>query len=68
MSQTQLGRLAGVSKQAVSKLEASEGTDELSLKSMNKLASAMDMEVVYGLVAKDGTGQTKRGRIRSFGR
>jgi transcriptional regulator with XRE-family HTH domain len=57
MNQAQLGRLAGVSKQAVSKLEAREGTDELSFKTLNKLDGAMDMEVVYGLVPKEGTGE-----------
>ena len=57
INQSQLGRLAGISKQAVSKIEASEGTDEMSFKSLNKLAGAMDMKVVYGLVPIEGTGE-----------
>jgi len=57
MNQEQLGKLAGISKQAVSKIEASESTHELSLKSLSKLAGAVDMKVVYGLVPKEGTGE-----------
>ncbi len=53
-----LQQLAGrllVSKQNVSVMEAREAEGAITLKSLREVASALDMHLVYGFVAKDGS-------------
>ena len=53
-----LQQLAGrllVSKQNVSVMEAREAEGAITLKSLREVANALDMHLVYGFVAKDGS-------------
>ncbi len=51
----QLGTRLSISKQAVSTIEQREQDGSITLKSLRDAANALDMELVYGLVPKDGS-------------
>ncbi|MCX8478473.1 MAG: mobile mystery protein A [Chitinophagales bacterium] len=55
MSMQQLGNRLSISKQAVLDLEKREQTGAITIKALKEVAQAMDMELVYGFVPKDGT-------------
>lgn len=55
MTLEQLANKLSVSKQNVQRLEKSEQEKSITLKSLQDLANAMDMKLVYGFVPKDGT-------------
>lgn len=57
MSLEQLGRKMGSSKQSVQNMEKREATGAITLSALNEVAKALDMELVYGFVPKDGSVQ-----------
>jgi len=55
MTLEQLAKKLGVSKQNIQRLEKSEQEKSIALKSLHELAEALDMQLVYGFVPKDGS-------------
>jgi predicted DNA-binding mobile mystery protein A len=55
MSLLQLGNKLNISKQSVQNLEKREHDGTISIKALREAASALDMELVYGFVPKDGS-------------
>jgi predicted DNA-binding mobile mystery protein A len=55
MTMEQLGRKLGISRQAVSQLEAREAAGSISIQNLREAAEALDMHLVYAIVPKDGT-------------
>lgn len=55
MTMAQLGSRLGITRQGVHRIEESEASDTITLKSLKEVANAMDMELIYALVPKDGT-------------
>jgi len=55
MSLEQVAHKLGVSKQNVQSLEMREKQKTISLKSLETVAHAMDMQLVYALIPKDDT-------------
>ncbi len=55
MSLRQLGNQLSISKQSVQEIEKRETEGTISIKSLREAAKAMDMELIYGFVSKDGS-------------
>ena len=55
MSQRQLANRVYITKQSVQEMEQREKDGSISLKSLRETARALDMELVYGFVPKDGS-------------
>lgn len=55
MSLVQLGNRLGITKQSVQEIENREQQGTLSLKTLQAVAKAMDMKLVYGFVPTDGS-------------
>jgi predicted DNA-binding mobile mystery protein A len=55
MSLEQLGRKLGIAKQNALALERREQLGAVTINSLREAAAAMDLELVYGFVPKDGT-------------
>lgn len=55
MSLEQLGKKLGVSKQSVLHLEKREASGSITISALKDAAHALDMELVYGFVPKDGS-------------
>jgi len=55
MTMEQLGRKLGVSRQAISQLEAREAAGSISVQNLREAAEALDMHLVYAIIPKDGT-------------
>lgn len=55
MSQKQIGQKLGISRQGVQLLEKREGEGGITLNSLREVAGAMDMELVYAFIPKDGS-------------
>lgn len=55
MSLQQLANRISITKQSVQEMEQREKDGSISLKSMREAARALDMELVYGFVPKDGS-------------
>lgn len=55
MSLQQLANRIPITKQSVLEMEQREKEGSISLKSLRETAHALDMELVYGFVPKDGT-------------
>jgi len=55
MSMQQLANKLGITKQSVQEIETREKEGAITLKSLREAARALDMELVYGLVPKEGT-------------
>lgn len=55
MSMQQLANKLGVTKQSVQEIEIREKEGAITLKSLRETARALDMELVYGFVPKEGT-------------
>jgi predicted DNA-binding mobile mystery protein A len=55
MSMQQLANKLGITKQSVQELETREREGAITLKSLRETARALDMELVYGFVPKEGT-------------
>jgi predicted DNA-binding mobile mystery protein A len=55
MSLQQLANKLGMTKQSVQEIETREKEGAITLKSLRETANALDMELVYGFVPKEGT-------------
>ena len=55
MSLEQLGRKLGIAKQNALALERREQQGAVTINSLREAAAAMDMELIYGFVPKDGS-------------
>ncbi len=55
MSLQQLANKLKKTKQSVQEIEMREKEDSITLRSLRETASALDMELVYGFVPKDGS-------------
>lgn len=55
MSLQQLANKLSMTKQSVQELETREQEEAITLKSLREAARALDMELVYGFVPKDGS-------------
>ncbi len=55
MSLEQLGRKMGIAKQSASDIERREPEGTVTINTLREAAAAMDMELVYGFVPKDGS-------------
>lgn len=55
MSMQQLGNKLSISKQSVQAIERREKEGSITLNSLKEAANALDMQLVYGFVPKDGT-------------
>ncbi len=57
MTMEQLGNRLGITKQGVKKIEESEAKGTVSINTLKDVAKALDMQLVYGFVPKNGTMQ-----------
>jgi len=57
ISASELGRTLGTSRQLPLQLEKAEAEDRITLKSLRAVADALDCDLVYALVPKNGTMQ-----------
>lgn len=55
MSMQQLANKLKITKQSVQEIEMREKKGSITLRSLKETASALDMELVYGFVPKDGS-------------
>lgn len=55
MSLQQLADKLSITKQSVQEIEIREKEGNITLKSLRETANALDMQLVYGLVPKDGS-------------
>lgn len=55
MSLQQLANKLKITKQSVQEIEMREKVGSITLRSLRETASALDMELVYGFVPKDGS-------------
>lgn len=55
MSMQQLGNRLGVTRQTIHDLEQREKDGSVTIKYLRQVAAALDMELVYGFIPKDGT-------------
>lgn len=55
MSLQQLANKLSITKQSVREIELREQEESITLRSLRETANALDMELVYGLVPKDGS-------------
>jgi len=58
MTTKQLGKRVGVSQSAISELERSENERTITLKSLDRVADAMNCEVRYTFIPRDSLLQT----------
>ena len=55
MSMVQLGNKLSITKQSVSNLEQREKDGSITIRTLREAAEALDMQLVYGFVPKDGS-------------
>lgn len=55
MTMEQLGNRLGISRQGVKKVEERETSGAISIKNLKEVGNALDMQLVYGFVPKDGS-------------
>lgn len=55
MSLQQLANKLGITKQSVHEIEMREKEGSITIRSLKETAKALDMELVYGLVPKEGS-------------
>ncbi len=55
MSLQQLGNKISITKQSLQDIERREKDGSITIKTMREAANALDMELVYGFVPKDGS-------------
>jgi predicted DNA-binding mobile mystery protein A len=55
MSQKQLGARLGITKQSVQEIEAREADSKITLEKLKEVAEALNLNLVYGFVPKDGS-------------
>ncbi len=68
MSGGQLGRRMGVKAQSVTDMEKSEAAGTIQLKTLRKVAEAMDCIVVYALIPRSSLEDMVQTRAREIGR
>ena len=55
MSLQQLGSKSSITKQSVANIERREMDGGITLRTLREMANALDMELVYGFIPKDGS-------------
>lgn len=55
MSLQQLGNKLSITKQSLTEIERREKDGSITIKTLREAANALDMELVYGFVSKDGS-------------
>jgi predicted DNA-binding mobile mystery protein A len=55
LSRQQVAKIAKVDQQRIAFFEKSEANDRITLRSLRRVAAAMDCELVYAIVPKTGT-------------
>jgi predicted DNA-binding mobile mystery protein A len=55
MTLEQLGHKLNMTKQGVKKIEERESSESITIKSLKEIGNAMDMQLVYGFVPKQGS-------------
>lgn len=55
MSQQQLGNKLNITRQSVQEIESREKDGSITLNSLQETAAAMDMQLVYAFIPKDGS-------------
>lgn len=55
ISLEQLGKKMSMTKQGIDKIESREREGKISINTLREMADALDMELVYGFVPKDGS-------------
>ncbi len=55
MTMEQLGNKLSITKQGVKKIEESEAKGSVSLKTLKEVAQALELQLVYGFVPKNGS-------------
>ncbi len=55
MSMQQLGNKLNISRQGVMDMEKREQEGSITIRSLREMAAAMDMQLVYGFVPRDGS-------------
>jgi len=55
MTMQQLGNKLAISKQGIMDIEKREKEGSITIKSLKEIARALDMELVYGFVPRDGS-------------
>jgi predicted DNA-binding mobile mystery protein A len=55
ISLQQLGKKIGITKQSMLEMEQREAEGSITLNALQEVAKAMDMQLVYGFVPKDGS-------------
>ncbi|HEY3824305.1 MAG TPA: mobile mystery protein A [Bryobacteraceae bacterium] len=68
MSTAQLARRAGVRQPSIVALEQSEALDTIEIKTLRRIAEALDCKLIYALVPNKPLEQTVRERARLFAR
>lgn len=53
MSLRQLGNKVGITAQSIKEIEQREKSQTISLKTLNEVAKALDMKLVYGFIPKE---------------
>ncbi|MDE0045572.1 MAG: mobile mystery protein A [bacterium] len=66
MSGAQLGRRMGVKAQSVADIEKSEASGTIQLKTLRRVAEALDCVVVYALIPKSSLEDMVQGRAREI--
>ncbi len=64
MSARQLGSRLGVAQQAVARIEKDELTGSVTIKTMQRIAEALDCQFVYGFVPRSSLEETVRVRAK----
>ena len=55
ISTTQLAKKLGVTRQSVTEMEQREANGSITIKSLKEAANAMDLQLIYVLMPKDGS-------------
>lgn len=55
MTMAQLGVKLNITRQGINKIEESEAKGQITINKLKDVAEALDMQLVYGFVPKDGT-------------
>ncbi len=68
MTARQLGNRLGIAQQGVSRIETQELNGRVTIKTMHRMAKALDCLFVYGLVPKTSLEETVRQQARKVAR
>jgi predicted DNA-binding mobile mystery protein A len=64
----EVARKAGMNRSVIFRLEESEARSTISLRSMTRIANALDCEVVYAVIPRDGTTLEEMAARRKWGK